>query len=178
MKEVLAISHDEQPILSKLSEFDCKLNPDVERFLKVKAIPYEKAHKCRTYLIVDSRIEGESGPRILAYVSVALSNLKVKEHVSKTMRKRLDGIFPNDEIPCYLIGQLGKNDRYSREIEGCELIDYAMNIIRIGHGAVGGRFVRIDVKRNDKLIRFYEENGFRLVQEDDELDLIQFARFF
>jgi len=178
LKEVLAISHDEQPILNKLSEFDCRLDPDVERFLKVKAIPYEKAHKCRTYLIVDSRFEGGSGPRILAYVSVALSNLKVKEHVSKTMKKRLDGIFQNDEVPCYLIGQLGKNDRYSREIEGCELINYAMNIIRIGHKAVGGRFVRIDVKRNDKLIRFYEENGFRMVQEDDESDLIQFARFF
>lgn len=87
-------------------------------------------------------------------------------------------MFPNDEIPCYLIGQLGKNDRYSGEIEGCELIDYAMNIIQIGHGAVGGRFVRVDVKRNDKLIRFYEENGFRHVQIDGESGLLQFARFF
>ena len=144
----------------------------------MNAVPFEKAHKCRTYLIVDGGFGRKSEPDILGYVSVAISNMKVRPHISKTMKKKLDGIFQNDEVPCYLIGQLGKNDSHSLDIEGSELIEHAMDIIRIGHGAVGGRFVLIDAKRNDKLIRFYEENGFKKVQEDDTSSMIQLVRFF
>jgi hypothetical protein len=126
---------------------------------------------------VDGGFLRDDNPRILAYVSVAISNMKIKPHVSKTMKKRLVGIFQNEEAPCYLIGQVGKNDRCSNEIEGRELVSRAMDIIRIAQGAVGGRYVRIDIKRNEKLIRFYEENDFKEVQEDDESGLIQFVRF-
>jgi len=121
---------------------------------------------------------GAEDPKILAYLTVAISNMKFKPYVSKTMKKRLNGIFQNDEAPCYLIGQLGKNDNYSDKVEGRELIDFAMGIIGIGYNAVGGRFVRVDSRNNTKLMKFYEKNGFRLVQTDDESDLIQFVRFF
>jgi len=177
LKEILKTYGDEASIASKLTGFDCRLDSDIEKFLRVRAIPYEKAHKCRTYIIVDGGFIKED-PRILAYISVAISNMKIKSHVSKTMNKKLVGMFQNDEAPCYLIGQLGKNDRYYDEIEGRELVNLAMDIIRIGQRAVGGRFVRVDTKKNDRLNRFYEENNFKIVQNDDKSGLIQFVRFF
>jgi len=94
------------------------------------------------------------------------------------MKKRLTGIFRNDEAPCYLIGQLGKNDMYSNQIEGAELIEHAMSIIHTAQSAVGGRFVRVDVRRNDKLAKFYEKNNFKNIQTDEESDLVQLVRFF
>ena len=178
MKEILKTYGDEAAIASKLTGFDCRLDSDIEEFLRVRAIPYEKANKCRTYIIVDGGFIKEENPKILAYISVAISNMKIKPHVSKTMNKRLVGMFQNDEAPCYLIGQLGKNDSHSNEIEGRELVNLAMDIIRIGQRAVGGRFVRVDTKKNDWLIRFYKENNFKEVQNDDESGLIQFVRFF
>jgi hypothetical protein len=94
------------------------------------------------------------------------------------MRKRLNGIFMNDDVPCFLIGQLGKNDRYWDKIEGSELIDYAMNFLEKGHDLVGGRFVRVDCREDERLIRFYEENEFMRVQMNDESGLLQMVRFF
>lgn len=177
MKDILDTGVDESSILRDFLKFECRREPEIERFLREKAIPFERAHKSRTYLIANSG-GGDEAIAIMAYVSVALSNMKIKADVSKSMRKRMNGIFQNDEVPCYLIGQLGKNDRYSNEVEGRELVNSAMNILRIGHRVAGGRFVRVDCKRNDNLIKFYEENGFKVVQIDEKSGLLQFARFF
>jgi len=73
---------------------------------------------------------------------------------------------------------LGKNDRYWDKITGSELIDYAMNFLEKGHDLVGGRFVRVDCREDERLIRFYEENEFMRVQMDDESGLLQMVRFF
>lgn len=72
----------------------------------------------------------------------------------------------------------GKNDRYRDKITGSELVDYAMNFLEKGHDLVGGRFVRVDCREDERLIRFYEENGFMRVQMDDEPGLLQMVRFF
>jgi hypothetical protein len=178
LKGILDTYGDESAIAAKLTGFECRLDPDIEQFLRQWAIPFEKAHKCRTYLFIDGEFVKVTRPKIVAYLSVAISNLKLRPEVSKTMKKRLDGIFQNDECPCYLIGQLGKDDKYSDEIEGRELISYAMDVIRTGQRAVGGRFVRADVRRNEKLIRFYERNNFIKIQADENSNFIQFVRFF
>jgi hypothetical protein len=178
LQKILEAHNDESAVVNKLEGFACRLDHSIEGFLRTKAIPFEKADKCRTYLYIDGGFIKAERPKILAYFTVAISNMKFKPYVSKTMKKRLNGIFRNDEAPCYLIGQLGKNDSYSNEVEGRELIDFAIGIIRIGYNAVGGRFVRVDSRNNDKLMKFYEGNGFRMVQTDDESGLIQFVRFF
>jgi hypothetical protein len=146
--------------------------------LKERSIPFEKAHKSRTYLILEKRSSPEEGIAILAYISLALASFRIQKDVSNSMRKRLNGIFMNDDVPCFLIGQLGKNDRYWDKIEGSELIDYAMNFLEKGHDLVGGRFVRVDCREDERLIRFYEENEFMRVQMDDESGLLQMVRFF
>lgn len=160
-----------------MTGFECKLDSDIEEFIRTKAIPYEKAHKCRTYLFLGSDFFRVPRPMIIAYLSIALSNTKLNPDVSNTMKKRMDGIFKNDEAPCYLIGQIAKNDRYPGEIDGRDLIECAIKIIRIGHKAVGGRFIRVDIKNNEKLIRFYEENGFNRFTASARADLIPLVRF-
>ena len=84
----------------------------------------------------------------------------------------------NEDVPCFLIGQLGKNDRHRGKIAGSELIDYAMNFLERGHDLVGGRFVSVDCRDDERLVRFYKENGFIQVQSDDETTLCQMVRFF
>lgn len=146
--------------------------------MKERSIPFEKAHTSRTYLILEKKSSPDEGIAILAFISLALTSFSIQKDVSNSMRKRLNGIFMNDDVPCFLIGQLGKNDRYWDKITGSELIDYAMNFLQKGHDLVGGRFVRVDCREDERLIRFYEENGFMRVQMDDEPGLLQMVRFF
>lgn len=160
-----------------MSTFECKLDSDIEEFLRTKAIPFEKADKSRTYLIVKKKSAGEKELEILAYFSIALSNMDIQESVAKSQRRRLSGIFEDKVIPCYLIGQLAKNDPYSDEIEGNELIEYAMVMFKTVHDLVGGRFVRVDCKNIPCLVDFYKENGFRKLQTDDKTGLLQLVRF-
>ena len=79
-------------------------------------------------------------------------------------------------VPCYVLGQLGKNDEYWHDIDGHEIIDYAMHFLIDAHKIVGGCCVRIDCKDHDGLISFYKKNGFVFIQKNEDGDLLQFIR--
>ena len=114
---------------------------------------------------------------IIGYFAVALSNIKIPDGLSKSMKKKLGFTSKTEILPCYLIGQLGKNDLYWKDIEGRLLVDQAMNILLKGRELVGGKFVIVDCKDIDSVTTFYESNGFIRVQLDSERELAQFVRF-
>lgn len=90
----------------------------------------------------------------------------------------MDGLSKNkSELPSYLIGQIGKNDKYSKLICGDEIINYAMDVINQVYELVGGRFVLIECNDHNKLISFYQRNGFERLQKDGEDGLVQMVRF-
>ena len=177
MREILSADPDESVISKDLTSFKCRRDSDIERFLKEKAVPFEKAHKSRTYIVVKRESVGERELEILAYFSIALSSMKIKDTVSRTKRKKLCGIFEDRETPCYLIGQLAKNDPYRGDVQGKELVEYALGMFRTAHDLVGGRFVRVDCKNIPCLVDFYKVNGFRELQTDDKTGLLQLVRF-
>ncbi len=177
LREILSADSDGSVVSKDLSSFKCGRDPDVEGFLKENAIPFEKAHKSRTYIVVNRESATQRELRILAYFSIALSNMKISDTVSKTTRRRLSGIFEDSETPCYLIGQLAKNDIYEGDIQGKELIEYALSMFKIAHDLVGGRFVRVDCKNIPHLVDFYKANGFGELQTDDKTGLLQLVRF-
>jgi hypothetical protein len=158
-----------------LQRFTCSLNPEIQKFLREDAIAYEKAHKSRTYLFAadgptDEHLE------ILGYFSVGLNILRLREAVSNSMKRKLRGIFSSNELPCYLIGQLGKNEPHTADIKGWELVNGAMGVFQMGHERIGGRFVMVDCKAIKPVCKFYTDNDFQFVQKDDERDLLQYVR--
>lgn len=73
---------------------------------------------------------------------MALKVLKISPAITKSQVKKLDGLYKNiDEMPVYLIGQLGKNDDYQQCISGKEIVDYALSIILKSFQLVGGRII-------------------------------------
>lgn len=160
-----------------MSSFRCRFDSDVERFIKEKAIPFEKAHRSRTYIVVNRESAAEKELEIMGYFSIALSNMKIKDTVSRSQRRKLSGIFEDRETPCYLIGQLAKNDPHREHIRGRELVEYALNLFRTAHDLVGGRFVRVDSKNTPCLVDFYQACGFRKLQTDAKTGLLQLVRF-
>ena len=159
-----------------LSNFYCTKDEDVQPFLRERAVIYERKHKARTYLIVNSE-ELEAGTlQILAYFSVALKVIQIADTVTRSKAKKLDGLYSNiEQTPGYLIGQLAKNDVYASQIKGNEVLDYAFDVIDKAFSAVGGRFVLVECADNVKLKSFYDNYGFQHLQQPDEL--VQLVRF-
>lgn len=82
----------------------------------------------------------------------------------------------SDVATGYLIGQLAKNDNYKNQINGIEIIEYALNIILQAYEYVGGRFVLVECKNNEKLLSLYSKNSFIKLIKDDNNSLIQLFR--
>ena len=133
LKDLISEIEDEK-LNELLSSFKCNLDPDIEFFLKSRAVTYEKLSKARTYLIVDENdlaTKAIEDITILGYIALALKVLTVPESVSNRMRREIDGLsakIHGEQItafPVYLIGQLGRNTNISKEvISGKDLIGY------------------------------------------------------
>ena len=161
-------TYEEEKVKNLLNSFSCSKNSDVENFLKNSAILFEKLNKSRTYLIFKKETTD-----ILAYFTLTMSILKIVDNISKKILKRLDGISKEKkEFPVYLIGQLGKNDKFWNEINGKEILQEAIDTICNTNELVGGRVILIETLNNKNLIKFYEDNGFKILQKriDKKLD--------
>ena len=133
-----------------LSLFFCTKNSDVETFLRDKAITFEKASRARTYLILDEEALTDGKINIIAYFTVSMKALNLREGISKNVRKHLDGLGnkQGSTFVVYLIGQLGKNDTYRSEIDGKELITRAIATIKEAYEIVGGGIFSLSVNRS------------------------------
>lgn len=97
---------------SKLKEFSCPLNKDVEYFIKNRAIEFSKQDISRTYIVMSSYKQKNV---IAGYFAITNKSTIIKKFIlSKTKRKRLLRFANYDEdikgyhIALPLIGQIGK----------------------------------------------------------------------
>jgi predicted GNAT family N-acyltransferase len=172
----------EKSAATLLRTFTCCRNSDLESFLREKAINHEKSHKSRTYLLVDGY--GHSDSSVVAFISLAIHTMDIRNVSSATLKKRLHGLYyppaNNDckPVPCYLIGQVAKDDSHTSRINGDELISMAIGLINFSQSRVGGRFIKLDCQDEPRLLELYERHGFRRVQRAEESGLVEMVRFF
>lgn len=161
-----------------LSSFSCAKDHDIESFLWNRAIEFEALSKARTYLLCDAdEMESNGDIVILGYISLALKVLQIPDGISIRKRKELDGFSgkihnePITDIPCYLIGQLARNDNAPKEkLSGKDLIEEAQRIIMSSVQAVGGRYMMIECRNEEKLLSFYTENDFAEISRIPDLE--------
>ncbi len=169
-----------------LSSFECPLNKDVENFLREKAIIFNKQGISRTHLVysrIKSKGLGES-KELVGYYTIAPRHIAVyKRAVTNTLWKkvvRFGDKDPEDKKCVFsapLIGQLGKNFANGNDtlIKGSELLDLALNKIKLIQNEIGGKFTYLECEDNPKLIKFYENNGFTVfgkrTLDRDETDI-------
>lgn len=178
---------EDRVLFEILSSFSCKYDTDIESFLRLKAIEFEKLSKARTYLFLNEEDlrRGVEHPKIYGYISLALKILTLPDTASNRFRKEIDGICAKihgqqiSDFPCYLIGQLSKNtDISNNPVSGRELIDMAYDIIMTASEAVGGRYSMIECHDEGKLIQFYQNNGFKELDRipDGDMPMVQMIR--
>jgi len=173
------MKEDRDKIKTILSSFSCAKDPDIQNFLHNKAIDFELLSKARTYLFCDhEKMAKENQIFILGYITLAPKVLHLPDEMSIRQRQNLDGLSGKihgekiTDIPCYLIGQLGRNDAASKgDISGKYLIDAAHSIILNAIKAVGGRYMMVECRNKPELIKFYEANKFEPVGKEPDLDV-------
>ncbi|MEF9895526.1 MAG: hypothetical protein RSA12_08515 [Clostridia bacterium] len=147
---------------------------------------FEKKAKAKTYLVCDGdALDAGRGIVILGYFAIALKVLHIPEDMPNRRRRELDGFaakiggIPIQDIPCYLIGQIARDARVSREVlSGAELVEDALRVIMAAVEAVGGRFAMIECHNHKKLLRFYHDNAFVEVGHacDGTVPMVQMLR--
>ena len=156
---------DEYTIQTLLDTFSCTKNKDLENFLHKNSIDLEKRKISRTYLYFNQDLE------IIAYFTLSLKVLNTNG-ISKTLIQKLDGVKKDREnIPCYLIGQLGKSSKCNYKI-GQYLLDRAIQEIERVNIILGGRFIILDSVNEKKVIDFYTKkpNNFKPIKDYDKED--------
>jgi len=162
-----------------ISQFSCPLNLDVEKFLHHSAIEFARQGIASTYLVMAS-YKGEyvlCGYYTLANKVFCISKASMP---SKKWQRRLSKFGQYDKaiqrytISAPLIGQLGKNyaNGYNELITGDELLKLALDRVSMLQRMVGGKIVYLECEPKDRLIEFYESNGFvnfgsRLLDRDE-----------
>lgn len=192
-----AFSENESMVHNILSTFSCLNNKDVERFLKEKALIFDKQGLSKTHLVFTSY---KDEMVLVGYFALATKSFVIKRNnrksrfdkISNTLLKRIakHGQYDKDTeqyiISAPLIGQLGKNDKYSDLITGDILLKYACDTVRKVQSFIGGRVVYLECEDKPGLVEFYKTNGFvsfgRRALDADEKDfsghyLIQMLKY-
>lgn len=156
----------EDDVKNLLSSFSCPLNPDVESFIKYKAIEFSLHGFAKTHLVF-WKCKNES--ELVGYYSIAQKSFTLsKGSVSNSLYKKLsqygtyDNAIQKYIISSLLIGQIGKNFSSGNDtlISGDELLSLALDKVKLIQNESGGRYTYLECEDTPKLINFYERNGF------------------
>ncbi len=159
-----------QEVENRLSTFFCAKNKDIEEFLHTKAVPYEKASNAKTYLIINDTGE------IATFFSIALGIIDIKDLQSTTQCKKIRGYGRTkaEYIPCYLLGQVGRNDNFSKsDISLTHILEFIMKIITEVMMKVGGRILYLEC--DNSLVPLYIKHGFKEIGQRDEYKIMGFS---
>lgn len=159
-----------------LKTFHCSKNNDVERFLHHTAITFEEKGLSRTYLWID-----KENLKVLAYFTIALKAITLDEELLNQIeeylqdKKELERVlndllkgYPlgehNNQIPVYLIAQIGKHEGIGKL--GGYIVKVAIEKIKEASAIVGGKIIVLDVVEGNKpqyegLTNFYRSLGFK-----------------
>ena len=117
---------------------------------------------------------------ICGYITLALKVLSVPPETSINTRKKLDGLSGKihgkaiENFPCYLIGQLARNDSVTKKmLPGEELLRFSYDIIATVVEAIGGRYIMIECRDEEGLLSFYSQNDFKRMSESSDGDHLQ-----
>ena len=161
----------EQTIRNSIESFVSK-DKEVESFLKNKAFEFEKRDKTRTYLVIDDESE-----KLMAFFALSLKSLDFRDTVSKSKIKDIDGFSKDVKgVAIVLICQFGKDEIKAAAVPGKDLLDICIDILYQIHALVGGRYVLLECRETEKVVGFYANSGFEVLQLDTSDGYLQMVR--
>jgi hypothetical protein len=171
LSEIIQNTNSVRRVKKLLETFSCTRNIDLQDFLYNKAVTFEKNLRSRTYLYIDNTTQ-----EVVAYFTITISTLHT-DSISPEVIKLLDG-YKDDvaSIPCFLIGQLGKSDKFEPRKIGEYILDDAIEIIDRSQQSLGGRFILLDAINKEQVVKFYEANAFFPIEKDPDSESIKMIK--
>ena len=151
---------------ANLSSFSCTINPDVQTFLRSKAIEFSKQGLSKTFLVYALFQEDYV---LVGYFTISNKFIQIpSQKLSANMRRRIRKFanFNADtccfEIAAPLLGQIGKNfeNGYNKLITGDELLALAIEQIKKAQKVLGGKIIYLEREEVEYLDKFYCSHGF------------------
>jgi hypothetical protein len=157
-------------VIKLLADFCCKLDCDVEHFIRKKAVPFEVMDHSRTSLIIWVN-ETNDDYEILAYYSLASKSFCL-DGLPRSTQKRIRGGDPlpsqkTNAVSSILIGQIGRNSNSSLHFPSEALFREIFVSIRAINCVIGTRIIYLECKDIPQLKSIYESKGFQLLKNPD-----------
>ncbi len=171
LSEIIQSANSNRKVKQLLETFNCTRNTDLQNFLHNKAVTFEKNLRSRSYLYIDNDTQ-----EVAAYFTITISTLHT-DGISPEVIALLDG-YKDDivSIPCFLIGQLGKSDKFEPRKIGEYILNDAIEIIDQSQNALGGRFILLDAINKEQIIKFYEINAFFPIENNPDSESIKMIK--
>lgn len=171
ISELLSMENGEQYFYSIEESFKSP-NKDVETFLKTKAMQATKLNTATTYLVYKeiSPIEID----LVGYFSLAMKMLTLKKSSLSSSKEKVIsrfGYYDEDsdsyKVPAILVAQFGRNfDDESASVSGNDLMTITLNQVKTALSYLSGKTVFLECEKEQKLIDFYKEQGFILLDNE------------
>lgn len=158
LSSLINATDEEGKVCNYLSSFLCSNNKHVESFLHKKAINSEKRNFNRTSLIID---EDEN---ILGYFTLMVKSFNFDNNISKTTRKSLANNKNASHFNSILIAHLGRPDSFKDELSGSTIVNTILEKCELVYDLTALQTISVEYDPNPKLIQFYRNNQFKLLQ--------------
>lgn len=116
----------------------------------------------------------ESEDQTVAYFCVINDKIINKDEEEKTISNKLARIIPNEKrrpnYPAVKVVRLGIHVDYQSQCLGSEILTFVKRFF-VDSNKTGCRFVTVDARNETRVLRFYKNNGFKfLTDQDNEED--------
>lgn len=186
IKAITALEEEigESALVDFLHSFACPLNPEVEEFLKSKALQSARLSTSQTYLLIDDKSYQLQGYYTLVLKTYSVSGRELTSSANRRLISRFSMADARGDFHAsvFLIAQIGKNDAIAegQRVSGRDLIGLALDTFREVKRRVGGKLVMVERRKDhEKLVAFYRDNGFQSwTSRIDEREHVEYDQMF
>lgn len=166
---------DEELLKEDLSKFKCykddKNSLNVQAFLHDSAIAFERQKLARTYLVLDDEKLEDGEIKINGYYTLAIKSIQLSSSLSNNVKQTIAKSKQAEHVAGYLLAQLGREQSTCKGY-GKELLNLAVEDIKLAQKQVGGRLVYLDCDNSIK--DYYAKQNFKILQNNiDDNSLLQ-----
>lgn len=148
--------------------FSCS-DKDLDEFFAEDALHYDSELLGKTYAWIDVA----NPTNILGFVTLANDSIKAR-YIAASAKNRIQRGIINVKrgmnYPAVLIGRFGVSADYRGKgfNIGSQILDYIKRWFQSEDNKTGCRFIVVDAYNNEKTLRFYEKNGFKLLYKTEQ----------
>ena len=155
-------------LLSRLKDFYCHHETDISDFFKFKAVKASEELMSKSYCLYDDKKNEMVAAFCVLHTSLPTEHLP--NYARRNINKKVKYEKQRKHYPATLIGQFAIFDAYSDKHLGDEFLSFVILWIIYEVQQMGNRFVIVDAINNEKVLKFYERNGFKVLfrTEDEE----------